>query len=140
MDSMLPQLREAVRALSTTLHAYDDRQGASLSASQLDAILLLHAESGLTITELARRLDLDKSSTSRIAEELARQGWAVQEADPGDKRRRPLRITPRGRAKARSILAALDARLDLALAAVPAEERTELLGAVLRLAKLVAPA
>lgn len=138
MDSDTFRLRNHLRSLSISLDRLEDRHGpAGLTRSQANALLLLQATDGLTISVLARELDLDKSSASRIAEELARRGWVEQGEDAADRRRRPLRLTARGMAKATSLNSAVETRLGAALAAIEPGDRSRMLDAIRSLAELL---
>jgi DNA-binding MarR family transcriptional regulator len=138
MDTSRAHLRNSLRSIAVSLDRMEDRHGpAGLTRSQADALLLLQDGSGLTISALAVALGLDKSSASRIAEELVRRGWVEQGEDASDRRRRPLRLTPRGAAKASSLNAVVETRLDEALARASEADRARLVDAVVRFAALL---
>ena len=66
--------------------------------SQAFALHELDAGTPLSQRELAERLRLEKSSISRMAAEMERQGLLVRERDPDNRRQYRLRLTDRGRA------------------------------------------
>lgn len=49
---------------------------------------------GITVSELARRVNLVKSHVSRTVDQLVRQGYVRKESDPGDQRLTRLYILP----------------------------------------------
>ena len=51
---------------------------------------------GTTAGELGRRLGITKQAAGQMVDEQARLGYVVREPDPGDARRRLVRLTPRG--------------------------------------------
>jgi putative acetyltransferase len=85
------------------------------------------AEGELALGELADRMRLDKSTTSRVGDKLVAEGWAKVRRDPADDRRRVLQITPAGRKRLAKIDEVADARVDAALAVLAPGERTQVL-------------
>lgn len=57
----------------------------------------LERSAAVSITDLARALGLSHTAVKNIAEEMIREGLVRAAADPGDDRRRMLRLTPQGR-------------------------------------------
>ncbi|RNL82451.1 MarR family winged helix-turn-helix transcriptional regulator [Halostreptopolyspora alba] len=72
--------------------------GETVSLSQAFAIHELDANGPMGQGDLAERLSLDKSSTSRMAAELERRGLLVRERVPNDRRSYHLVLTDDGRA------------------------------------------
>ena len=54
-------------------------------------------EGAQTASELGRRLAVSKQAAAKTIAALEALGYVVREADPADARRKPLRVTPRGR-------------------------------------------
>ena len=90
-------LMEVVRAASL-LQAGQSTDRQTVSLSQLLALHELDTGHPLSQQELAERLRLEKSSVSRLAAELERNGLLVRERDPENQRQYRLRITDEGRA------------------------------------------
>ncbi|MEW6281373.1 MAG: MarR family winged helix-turn-helix transcriptional regulator, partial [Candidatus Eremiobacterota bacterium] len=65
--------------------------------------LLEFAAGDLSVSALAARLRLDKSTASRTVGELARRGWIGPLPAGHDGRRKEFRITDRGKARVRAI-------------------------------------
>jgi DNA-binding MarR family transcriptional regulator len=90
-------LMDVVRAASL-LQAAQAPGGPTVSVSQVLALHELDSGRPLSQQELAQRLRLEKSSVSRLAAELERDGLLVRERDPDNQRQYRLRITDHGRA------------------------------------------
>lgn len=103
--------------------------GEPISASQAHALTEL-ATGPLTQAELARRLRLDRSVVSRLADALGDRAWLRRERHPQDQRAVQLVLTAAGRAAADRVAGARRARLATLLDAVPAHERDNVLHAL----------
>jgi Transcriptional regulators len=103
--------------------------GEPISVSQAHALTELAAQP-LSQAELARRLRLDRSVVSRLADALADREWLRRERHPHDQRAVQLVLTERGRAAADRLAGARRARLATLLDAVPADERDGVLHAL----------
>lgn len=90
-------LMEVVRAAGL-LQPDHTVAGHPVSLSQAFALHELDTGVPLSQGELAGRLHLEKSTVSRLAAELERQGLLVRERDPGNRRLYRLRLTDEGRA------------------------------------------
>ena len=54
-------------------------------------------EEGLTAGEIARRLVLDNATLSGVIDRMAKTGWIVKQADPGDKRAMQIFLTAKAK-------------------------------------------
>ncbi len=54
-------------------------------------------EESLTAGEIARRLALDNATLSGVIDRMAKTGWIVKKADPGDKRAMQIFLTPKAK-------------------------------------------
>jgi DNA-binding MarR family transcriptional regulator len=61
-------------------------------------------EEGLTAGEIARRLALDNATLSGVIDRMAKTGWIVKQADPGDKRAMQIFLTLKAKDMKSSIL------------------------------------
>lgn len=107
MDPVAPQrlhtlMMELVRAIGLG-HLDLAVTGQSISLSQMFALHELDSDAPLSQRDLADRLGLEKSSISRMAAEMERNGWLVRERHPDNRRFYRLRLTDRGRHLHRSI-------------------------------------
>ncbi|MDP6602922.1 MAG: MarR family transcriptional regulator [Rhodospirillales bacterium] len=67
------------------------------------AIYFVGRNPGISVTALLRILKITKQSLSRVLGHLVREGFIVQKADPADRRRRRLYLTPRAEELERSL-------------------------------------
>lgn len=131
------QLVAFVRAFG--LHQPDRTPcGEAISASQAHALTEL-ALQPLTQAELARRLRLDRSVVSRLADTLSDRAWLRRERHPQDQRAVQLVLTEQGRAAAGRVAGARRARLATLLDAVPASEHDNVLRALQILTESLTP-
>ncbi len=101
MSTGLPvrQVRDASRRMVRQLGLLGDGAGAAgggPTLSECHVLTELGREAPLTITELAERMALDKSTMSRTVGRLRRRGL-VGRVKVADKRAKPIRLTPNGR-------------------------------------------
>jgi len=74
-----------------------------LSPQQFWLLVSIHEHPGLSLRALAERHHMDPPTASRIVDLLSKRGLVGMEADPRDRRRRRLRLTPRGTGLAREV-------------------------------------
>lgn len=72
--------------------------GWSLSLSEIYALSILEERGPLSQQELGVALSLEKSSISRLVEQLEQRGWVSRERHARDNRLRLLRLTEQGAA------------------------------------------
>lgn len=101
------QLRDAVRHLVVAhgvLNATQRPCGAPLAVPHAYALLeLLSAPAGLTTTELATRLSIDRTNVSRLVGKMERDGEVRRRIDSEDARAKQVTLTPRGKRIARGV-------------------------------------
>lgn len=76
-----------------------------------------------TVAELARTLEVDKSTASRTVAQLVKPGWVNLQRDPCDKRAKLLSLTSKGRKKLREIHEAANEQVQAALEQLDESER-----------------
>jgi DNA-binding MarR family transcriptional regulator len=108
--------------------------GQPLPVSEAHALMELDQDGPLPQTALASRLRLDKSTVSRLVDNLEGKGWIERARDPGDGRGRRLVLTEPGRKTAERIAVARAARFDGMLRRIAPEERAAVLRALAVLA------
>jgi DNA-binding MarR family transcriptional regulator len=111
--------------------------GQPVSLSQAFALHELDTDVPLSQRELSERLHLEKSSVSRMAAEMERNGLLVRDRDPGNRRLYRLRLTERGRALHREIGAAFHQRYVGWVSAMTAAELDALLAGLAALVRAV---
>lgn len=83
--------------VSGLLQSGEALPGQPVSLSQAFALHELDHDSPLSQRDLAERLRLEKSTVSRMAAQMERNGLLVRERDPHNRRLYRLRLTDRGR-------------------------------------------
>jgi DNA-binding MarR family transcriptional regulator len=78
-------------------------RGRGLSHQQFWLLVALYESPGPSLRELAGRRHMDPPTASRIVGRLVRRGLVRMEDDPGDRRRRQIRLTPDGASLARKV-------------------------------------
>jgi len=101
--------------------------GYPVSLSQAFALHELDTGTPLSQRDLAERLGLEKSSVSRLAAEMERNGLLVRERDPDNHRQYRLRLTDEGRAVHARMATTFHRRYECWVAAMTRGERAALL-------------
>ncbi len=100
-------LREALRYLVVAHGAQEPQRrpcGAALSLPHAYALLELLQNNGtLTVTELAARLNIDRTNVSRLCARMEGEGQLTRTPDPRDRRARRLELTLKGHRLAQQI-------------------------------------
>ncbi len=90
-------LRRAARRIS---QRYDETLApAGLRATQFAILAVLREGRGLSVNELAERLDLDRTTTGKNLRPLQRDGLVSVAASPDDRRSRAIGLTDEGMAR-----------------------------------------
>lgn len=97
--------------------------GKPVSVSEAHALMEISRGEPLSQSELARRLQLEKSTVSRLVAQLSAHGWVARERDPGDGRAVRLRLSEVGRNAASELSLARRERFARLLEQIPGEER-----------------
>jgi DNA-binding MarR family transcriptional regulator len=111
--------------------------GYPVSLSQAFALHELDTDTPLSQRDLAERLRLEKSSVSRLAAELERNGLLVRERDPDNHRQYRLRLTDRGRASHRRMATTFHERYECWVTAMTQSERDALLKGLPALVRVI---
>ena len=108
IGARLRRLSAAVDADARRVYA---RFGIDFEQRWLGLLDLLSSHGSLTVGEIAASLGISHPSVSQSRDSLVKAGLVGWETDEGDRRRRKLRLTPKGAAlvrKLRPVWAALD--------------------------------
>lgn len=92
-----------------------------------------------TAAEIGRRLDMDKAHLSRIVARLRTGGLVESRTDPAHARRDLLSLTPAGRRAFAELEAGTTAQLDELMAPLAENDRSQLVGAMQEIKKLLTP-
>jgi DNA-binding MarR family transcriptional regulator len=125
-DVLQQRLVAFVRAFG--LHRGDETPcGAPVPVSEAHALAVLSDRGGLPQSELGRHLRLEKSTVSRLVDQLAGRGWVRRVTGDGDGRRRRVELTGEGRTAAQDIARRRAARMARLLDRIPEAERPAVL-------------
>lgn len=104
MEPQAKALREQIRTLVRQLGVLSTTQtpcGADIGVSHAHALIVLHEEGGpLKQRDLAARLNLDKSSVTRLVRRMQKDAHVQMCENPEDARVRAVCLSPQGRALA----------------------------------------
>lgn len=127
----IQELRDASRRLVRVLGLIHSRMGRlGCSAAQCHALIELSIHGQLTPTEVAERLEVDRSTAGRTLKPLVDAGLVEVATDQGDGRTKPMSLTGAGRARVERIHAHSDAQVRGALELLSEEERQAVLRGV----------
>ncbi|MDH2426024.1 MarR family transcriptional regulator [Sphaerisporangium sp. TRM90804] len=135
--------RELQEAVARFVRAFGLHQpdrtpcGQPIPVSEAHALGELARDGALRQSELAHRLRLEKSTTSRLVTQLINRGWAERTPAPGDGRGVLVQLTPAGVDAAGRLAAARAARFSAVLDRVPQGERASVLRALTILTEAV---
>ena len=104
--------------------------GEPVPVSEAHALIELARVEALGQVELGRRLQLEKSSVSRLVAQLIRRAWVERLADQRDGRVSLLRLTPGGQQAAMQLAQARAAKVARLLNDIPEHERDAVLHAL----------
>ena len=101
--------------------------GGRVTMSQAFGLHELDTDRPLSQQELAERLNLEKSTVSRMVADMERKGFVVRERDPANRRFYRLRLTKAGRAMHARIATAMHDHFVRSVSAMSDVERDALL-------------
>ena len=104
--------------------------GQPIPVSEAHALGELARAGTLGQLELGQRLNLQKSTVSRLVAQLLARGWVQREADQNDGRASLLRLTASGRQAAAQLAEARTQKFTQLLERIPAEHRGQVLHAL----------
>ena len=104
--------------------------GAQVPVSEAHALTILLDEGPMAQTDLAHRLELAKSTVSRLVDLLEDGGWAQRQIGDTDSRRRLVELTAEGEKRANEIVRLRRARLSRLFDQIPPADRSQVLAAL----------
>lgn len=135
-DTVIREIRRVSRQLARELGTIGTHHpSADVTVTEGHVLVELDSEGHLTVGELAERLALDKSTTSRAVAGLAATGRVEAETDPRDLRRKLFTLTASGRDDVDKIHREADARVAEAFALLAPDEPEKILAASGRYAR-----
>lgn len=109
--------------LSSKLAAHVNREDFGLDPREWRIVALLGAFAPLSLQQLAKEVDVDKSQASRIVSSLIQRGYLLRDADENDGRGIQLSLTTQGRTLYRSVFPKALKRNEKLLSVLSPEER-----------------
>ncbi|MEX2355985.1 MAG: MarR family transcriptional regulator [Thermaerobacterales bacterium] len=101
--------------------------GQPISVSEAHTLMELDLHGALSQTDLARCVQLDKSTVSRLVHTLERRHWISRSRCDRDGRVRLLRLTEQGKRMAEQLRAAQGIKFSTVLERIPAERQEAVL-------------
>lgn len=120
-------LAQTYHALSTELTAKMEGMGL---APRNYWVLSTALQGGLTQTEIAKRIGMDKTTMVAAVDELERDGLAVRKPSETDRRARVIEVTAKGASKVEQAEAIVDEVQKDVLASLPGDEAKALISAL----------
>jgi DNA-binding MarR family transcriptional regulator len=103
-----------------------------LTRAQWLVIARVHRRPGLSQSEVADLLEIEKASAGRLIDRMETKGWLRRQSDPGDRRINRLHLTPAANRLHAAIWPIAEATVDEALGDLSAKERRALTGLMTR--------
>jgi DNA-binding MarR family transcriptional regulator len=133
-QAVLLQSRIVAFVRAFGLHQQDRTPcGTPVPTSEAHALGELDRDGTLTQSGLARRLRLEKSTVSRLVNQLVDRGWVRRAGRDGDARLVWLELTPDGSRAAGELAVARAARFAELLRRIPIDQRPVVIDALTRL-------
>jgi DNA-binding MarR family transcriptional regulator len=103
-----------------------------LTRAQWLVIARLRRHPGLSQSEIADLLEIEKASAGRLIDRMQAKGWLQRRDDASDRRVNRLHLTPEAERLHAAIWPVAEATVDVALGDLSAEERRQLTGLMAR--------
>lgn len=108
-----------------------------ITATQLNVIKLLQTVGDLSLSELSKKMVATNSTVTGIVDRMVAANLVAREQSAEDRRVWKIKLTPQGKALAKKIEVAPWEILRTAVMALPADERTQLIATLEKVAKHV---
>ena len=122
-------LRELLRTLIRKLGVLERSEAGccDMTLSQCNALVEVGRAGVLSVNQLADRLNLDKSTASRVSDKLVLDGQLLRQEDPSDRRYVVLKLTERGNQTYTNLESRMTAYFEEVIASVDPAERAAML-------------
>lgn len=126
------------RAQQYAADRFNEATGAkTLTQRQFAVLCAVHAQEGLTQTQLVSDTGIDRSTLAELVARMASKGLLVRERAPGDARANAISFTDEGRALYESVIEGAIAADDSILSALPKNKRANFLEALSRISRAI---
>lgn len=107
-EEVIRRILEIEEAVHRTLGWTEESawNGLELGHGQLKVLLLLRAQGPMTVGGIAKALLLSKATVSETLDRMETGGWVVRSADPQDRRRVLVSLSPKGTEWAQNLVSA----------------------------------
>lgn len=109
--------------------------GVEVTQRQFAVLCAVHAQEGLTQTQLVQATGIDRSTLAELVSRMAAKGLLLREKAPGDARANAVRFTDEGRALHATVIAGAKAADDAILSALPRNKRASFVETLTRIAR-----
>ncbi len=109
-----------------------------ISLAQCHALVEIGRVGSISLVDLSNLLNLDNSTMSRTVNNLVNNGMAQRQLDPNDRRFIAIQLTQKGLEQFQGIESSMGAYFKKIYAAIPAENRSQVLESLQILLKAVA--
>ena len=122
-------LRELLRTLIRKLGVLERSEAGccDMTLSQCNALIEVGRAGVLSVNQLSDRLNLDKSTASRVSDKLVLDGLLLRQEDPNDRRYVVLKLTERGSQTYANLENRMTAYFEEVIAGVDPAERAAML-------------
>jgi DNA-binding MarR family transcriptional regulator len=103
-----------------------------LTRAQWTVLTRLHSRPGLSQSEVADLLEIEKATAGRLIDRLERKGWVERRADARDRRVNRMHLTARGERLHTAIWPVAESTVDEALSGLSPRERQQFTEVMLR--------
>ncbi len=141
MDAAVVRLRRFNRFFTQNIGLLDRQLlGSSLNMAQGRVLFEIHQNPGVTASDLAKRLDMDKGYLSRLLASLVKKLLVYREHGCSGRRAVPLNLTVRGEILMRELEAEANAQAKKLLGGLSLAEQEQLVEALDTVERLLTPA
>lgn len=109
--------------------------GVEITQRQFAVLCAVHANEGLTQTQLVQATGIDRSTLAELVSRMASKGLLLREKAAGDARANAVRFTDDGRALYETVIAGAKAADEAILSALPKNKRASFAEALARIAR-----
>ena len=114
--------------------AYDRRMAPlGLTRSQWWVLNHLYFHQGISQSELAGLLDIEKATLGRLLDRLEEKGWVSRQGDPNDRRTKRVHLTDKVQPTMRIMRDMARVTLDEAMQSLAPDERSTIIGMLSRM-------
>ncbi|UCZ53760.1 winged helix DNA-binding protein [Bacillus shivajii] len=131
-------MKEIIRSLGLH-HPNQTPCGQPISISEAHTIMEIQLKEEVTQSDLTQILNLEKSTVSRLVQQLEKKDWLKRETSPKDQRMKILRLTEKGQKIAQRLETSRIEKFNSILANIPENRHKEVIVALELLIEAIPP-